>query len=692
MSYKDINIEKTYETTEKKEELLENFYIPFLQETVQYSRIAGFFSSSSLAIASKGIEGLIKNGGKMRLLISPRLSEQDFEIIRSTKSLNEEMNLFSNFDLDKFPQNDNLLALSWLLANGRLEIKIVVDKRSNESLFHQKVGIGCDAEGNIVSFSGSINETAQAWLNNIEEFKTFKSWEDGQIEYLTSDLKKFNSYWNDEKTEVAYVFELPDDMKEKIIKVVPRDINDLSIMKKYQKHLKEEDEKKISLFEHQKRAIDKWIENDYRLLMEMATGTGKTRTAIGGMLTLKDKIDKFLVVVSTPQNILSKQWKNDIENELNIQFDKSMIADGTNSKWRQELEIAMIDINTGMYKNSIIFTTHDTSSTDDFTNIIINNKGDIKILFICDEVHAIGSGCQREALLQEYEYRIGLSATPERMYDAEGTSIIREYFGNKSFEFTIHDALYTINPLTGKPFLNAFYYYPRFVELSVEEKKEYSDYSRKLAVAMMNENTDKELIERLMIKRADIVKNAINKEYELENIINYLNNDNIKDTIIFASDKQIGNVLEILADKNISRSKITEQESTHKKVGINGESEREAILNHFRKGFLQVLVGIKCLDEGIDIKNARIAILMASSTNPREYVQRVGRVIRVNKNKDYSIIYDLIVKTVDDNNRADMVLKKEARRAFMIAKDAVNFEEVKRIFERNGVNLDGDQQ
>jgi len=312
------------------------------------------------------------------------------------------------------------------------------------------------------------------------------------------------------------------------------------------------------------------------------------------------------------------------------------------------------------------------------------------MLFICDEVHAIGSECQREALLEEYEYRIGLSATPERMYDEEETSLIREYFGNNSFEFTIRDALTTINPLTGKPFLNSFYYYPRFVELTIDERKKYTDYTRKIAAAMSDENPDYERIEQWRISRAEIVKNAINKENEFENIINYLNNENIKDTLVFVTNKQIEKVLEILAKKNISRSKITEKESTHKKVGKNGESEREEILNHFRKGLIQVLVGIKCLDEGIDIKNARIAIIMASSTNPREYVQRVGRVIRVDKNKDISIIYDLIVKTVDENDKPDNILQKEARRAFMIAKDALNYEDVRKIFKRNGVELNGD--
>ena len=201
MSYKNLNIKKSYETSGNKNSLLEDFYIPFLSETKEYRRIAGFFSSSSLIVASEGIEGLIKNNGIMKLLISPNLSQEDYEIICKTKCLDSSLFMFNEFNDNNFPNNDRLEALSWMLRNNRLEIKIVVNKNSINSLFHQKVGIGFDSEGNQLSFSGSINETAQAWLDNIEEFKTFKSWENDQYEYLLTDLKKFNSYWNNERQD-----------------------------------------------------------------------------------------------------------------------------------------------------------------------------------------------------------------------------------------------------------------------------------------------------------------------------------------------------------------------------------------------------------------------------------------------------------------------------------------------------------
>lgn len=687
MSLRDLNISTSYETTESKTHLVDEFYNPVLSQAVKYYRIAGFFSSSALAIAAKGIEGLINNGGKMLLLVSPELSEEDYRIISEHGCVTSDISVFSNLKLEG-AVNENLQALAWLLDCGRLEIKIVVAKRTRNSLFHQKVGVVIDSEENIVSFSGSINETAQAWLNNIEEFKVFRSWESGQIEYVNSDLNKFISYWKNQHSDIADVYDIPESIKAAIVHIKPRDVWDLNIMRRYRRSQKVK-ENKLSLFPHQEQAVQAWLSNEYRLLMEMATGTGKTRTAIGCMLEkLKDR-EQLLVVVATPQNTLSRQWQIDF-NELGITLGRSAIIDGSNSKWRKELEFLLLDLSDKKINTAIIFTTHDTASNDKFTKIIRDNKFDTKVLFICDEVHAIGSTKQRDALLTEYEYRIGLSATPERMFDEGGTNIIREYFGNKSFEFSISDALSTINPLTGRPFLNTFRYYPVFVSLSAAETKRYAKLSQQIAILKSKEDYDPDELQRLYDRRANISKNAVNKIDALDNIIEDLNPEKLIDTIIFVTDKQIKPCFELLGRKKITHAKITESESASKIVGVDGNTERQEIISQFVHHQLQVLVGIKCLDEGIDIKNARIAILMASSTNPREYVQRVGRVIRQAPNKPESIIYDMIVVPDESQGSASPLIQKEAHRAAQIARNATNYSEVKQIFLRNGVDLDAD--
>lgn len=683
MSFQDLHLDVSYESDSNKNQLLDNFYIPVLENSKKYFRIAGFFSSTSLSVAAEGIEGLIKNDGKMYLLISPELSEEDFSIISKSEKLENDAFLFSDFALDA--KEDNLKALAWLLGNGRLEIKIVVGKKSRNSLFHQKVGIFFDDEGNILSFSGSINETAQAWINNIEEFKVFRSWNAGQIEYLQADLNKFSSYWKNERKDTAIVFDLPSSIKEKIIQIRPRDVWDLNIMRRYKKD-HEIKNNKLSLFPHQARAVEAWVENDYSLLMEMATGTGKTRTAIGCLLKKLEDNEVLLTIVATPQNTLSRQWKDDFV-KLNIALDYNAIIDGSVSKWPKRLELLLLDLNEKRIKTAIVFTTHATASDPKFVDVILKNKFKTKILFIADEVHATGSAKQRDALLPEYDYRIGLSATPERMFDEGGTSLIRNYFGDKSFEFTIADALSTINPLTGRSFLNHFTYHPIFVELTPSENKLFNKYSQQIAILKAQDEYDPDDLQKLYDRRAAVSKNAEGKYEALNRLLGKLNPERIVDTILFVSDKQIKKSFDILSDRHIKRAKITEQESTSKIVNNSGDTERQEIISQFNHRQLQVLVGIKCLDEGIDIPNARIAILMSNSTNPREFIQRVGRVIRQAEGKQISEIYDFIATS----DSVDGLLKKESQRAQLIAVNADNYKEVKEAFSQRGVNLDANQ-
>lgn len=683
MSFQDLHLDVSYESDSNKNQLLDNFYIPVLENSKKYFRIAGFFSSTSLSVAAEGIEGLIKNDGKMYLLISPELSEEDFSIISKSEKLENDAILFSDFALDA--KEDNLKALAWLLGNGRLEIKIVVGKKSRNSLFHQKVGIFFDDEGNILSFSGSINETAQAWINNIEEFKVFRSWNSGQIEYLQADLNKFSSYWKNERKDTAIVFDLPSSLKEKIIQIRPRDVWDLNIMRRYKKD-HEIKTNKLSLFPHQARAVEAWVKNDYSLLMEMATGTGKTRTAIGCLLKKLEDNEVLLTIVATPQNTLSRQWKDDFV-KLNIALDYNAIIDGSVNKWPKKLELLLLDLNEKRIKTAIVFTTHATASDPKFVDVILKNKFKTKILFIADEVHATGSAKQRDALLPEYDYRIGLSATPERMFDEGGTSLIRNYFGDKSFEFTIADALSTINPLTGRPFLNHFTYHPIFVELTPSENKQFNKYSQQIAILKAQDEYDPDDLQKLYDRRAAVSKNADGKYDALSKLFDQLIPESTVDTILFVSDKQIKGAFDILSEKHIKRAKITERESASKVVNNDGDTERQEIISQFNQRQLQVLVGIKCLDEGIDIPNARIAILMSNSTNPREFVQRVGRVIRQAPDKKPSMIYDFIAFS----DFATGLLEKEAKRAQLIAINADNYSEVREAFSQRGVNLDANQ-
>ncbi len=695
MGLRDLTLRSSYETEESRTHLLDTFYVPVLEQAATYYRIAGYFSSAALTVAARGIEGLIHNGGRMYLLISPTLSQSDYDAIQAYGGLREDNALFHDSDFLE-NANDSVRALAWLLARDRLKIKIVVGRRSPDSLFHQKVGIITDGRNDQISFSGSVNETAQGWTENIEEFKVFRSWEPGQLEYVKDDLRKFLEFWKNKRPAIAQAYDIPDAIREKLLRTQPDDVMELSIMQRYGKQTGRKDRAgTLSLFPHQEAAVQQWKNNHGALLMEMATGTGKTRTAIGCMVEALKKEPQLLTIVATPQNTLSRQWRDDLQ-KLHIQLDADPILDGSNPHWKRDLKMLLLAMGRTV-RQVILFTTHETASSEAFLSLIHQYKGRTKVLFICDEVHAIGADKQRRALLPEYEYRVGLSATPERLFDEEGSQLIRDYFGEKSFAFTIADALHTINPVTGRPFLNPYVYHPQFVDLNDEEYRKYKRIQKIIAglsqeVKRKKENNlpcteEKEALEKQYRNRANIVKNAARKLPALGQLLDTLGPKRIRDAILFVSDKQMEDGMKLLAAKGITRAKITEEISA-RKMNDAGRTERQQIIEDFSHHMLQVILGIKCLDEGIDITSARIAILLANSTNPREYIQRIGRVIRPAEGKKMSEIFDWIVLGPED----EPLLKSELKRVVFIAENANNRDEVHRIFEEKGVSLDEYQQ
>lgn len=691
MSFCAININYSYETGNG--DPINEFYVPVLSHAIKYDRIAGYFSSSSLAIAARGIAGLITNGGRMRIIASPHLSEADLAVIH--KSIDSPQVFVENKFLkeieeieDEF-QRDHLKALGWMIANDLLEIKLafVIKKDINEidesALFHQKVGILQDKEGSQLSFSGSINETASGWLNNIEEFKVFKSWEPGQESYLEEDLSKFESFWNDKRPNVR-VINISIAVKEKLINISKGFNNEEFIAKKYITSSKKRSiNDKLSLFFYQQKAVDTWKENNYSLLFEMATGTGKTRTAIACIYEAVKLDKKLIIIVSCPQGTLSRQWRNEIES-IGLTLDQSIIVDGTNYRWRKELERAIKKVSVGYNDKLIIYTTHSTGSCPDFINLISDNCQHIPICFVGDEAHGLGANVAKNGLQEMYKYRIGLSATPKRWFDDVGSAILTSYFGNKSYEFTIGDALSTINPITNKPFLVNYYYHPIFIELTDDEFDEYQKMSNSIKkMSVFNQKSDvyQKRLESLLFARANIEKNAVNKYEALNEIIS--NGRASKDTIIFTSDAQINKVLLMLSSKGIITHRFTQEEGTAPEAKYGGKSERQHLIKKFKDGTYQALVAIKCLDEGIDIPSASTAILMASSTNPREYIQRIGRVIRQASGKTRAHIYDFILepnlerlKNPEFIEFEKKIFEKEMNRVEDMSMNAINNAEV----------------
>lgn len=687
MSLKTVEINEKYDSNEQN--IVKDFYLPVLKECVNYDRISGFFTSSSLLISFRGFEQIVKNKGKIRMIVSPRLNKDDVEVMNGFYTDIDDY-LASKFEDELFKleneKYDPKKLLGWLLSNDILEIKVALIKKNGKfcenneindaALFHQKIGILTDKYGNKLSFSGSINETAKAWNENNEEFKTFKSWENGQSVYCEGDVDKFEKYWNGGVGNTE-VIDFPEAYRNKLIReneesyVIEFDysseeINDIFFEKKVEE---------IPLFFYQKEAMEKWIENDRKMIFEMATGTGKTRTAIACIQNNLNKFKRNLVVIATPEETLTRQWQREIET-LEIKFDRVTFASGT-QKYESNLEKNIHKLNLGVIDSLLVLTTHNTAGLDKFTNLIKLVKTEkSNTLFVGDEVHSLGSKIRKKALLDLYKDRIGLSATPSRWFDEDGTENLKRYFNNLSFEFGIDKALNTINPLTGKPFLCNYYYNFKMVYLNDDEIQEYISLSRKISKKYMRikNKKEKERDSILEEKRANIIKSAQNKIKELENLI--IEIEDMEDTIIFTSPALIDDVCRLLRKYNIRYSKFTKEQGKKNSDEYGGISERQYIIEQFKEKNIKVLVAIKCLDEGIDIPTAKRAILLSSTTNPREYIQRIGRVIRQSENKRYAEIYDFIVSI--DGEYPDLtwyikkVEKNEIKRSKYIIENAIN--------------------
>lgn len=641
MSLKDIELKKAYDSD--VDDILDDFYIPALSHSVTYKRLAGFFSSSALAVAARGISKLISNGGHMKLITSAKLRKSDIEAIREAyenpEKVIEKMVLEDLGNLeDKFVE-DHVRALGWMVAKKKLEIKIAIvygedelplDEKSieKEGLFHQKVGILEDMEGNQISFSGSDNESATAWQRNIEEFKIFRGWVEGEKEYFDADRRKFEKFWAGYPRRTK-VIDVPRAVKEKLIKIAPDNIEVLNL-EKWSKR-KGERRKKM-LWKHQKDAINNWLANGGKGIFEMATGAGKTLAALGCLKRISEIEKKLIIVITCPTKHLLKQWESEIR-KFGIDW-QIIIADSSNLGWKDRLVDYLRDIENDISEKIIILTTPNTLSSTEFTKII--KETSTKAFLIGDEVHTLGAPERQKGLLDKYELRLGLSATPKRYFDEPGSKKLFEYFGDEVSVFSLKDAITTVNPSTGETYLAPYEYKPYFVEMTDEEFYRYQTETKKIVQQYYSSKTNEKranFFRLLCIKRQEIVKNARNKYTIFKRILDEVGND-VKYCFVYCSPQQIKRVQRILNERDIIQHKFT---------AVENVAQREILLRKLAEGEYQVLVAMKCLDEGVDIPPTRIGILLSSSGNPREYIQRRGRLLRRFPGKEKAIVYDIIV-------------------------------------------------
>ena len=318
-------------------------------------------------------------------------------------------------------------------------------------------------------------------------------------------------------------------------------------------------------------------------------------------------------------------------------------------------------------------------------------------LFIVDEAHNFGAEYLSRLMIDSFNYRLALSATLERHHDEEGTRKLYQYFGEKCIEYDLERAI-------REDKLTRYKYYPVIISLTDEELKKYYDLTASICKCLKKDKHGKitltEQGKRLCLMRARLVAAAENKVWELRKQIQPFRNDShmlvycgsaslpdeCRDSLEVSSEdmRQIDIVTDVLGNQlNMKVSQYTSKEDIE---------ERKVLTSEFAKGeTIQALIAIKCLDEGVNIPSIKTAFILASTTNPKEYIQRRGRVLRKFPGKDFAVIYDFITipKDLNDSigstegeiNMGKGLVRNELTRAFEFARLADNFFEADQILD-----------
>ncbi|RRJ28806.1 DEAD/DEAH box helicase [Halocatena pleomorpha] len=431
---------------------------------------------------------------------------------------------------------------------------------------------------------------------------------------------------------------------------------------------------------YQEEAVQNWMKTGGRGILKMATGTGKTLTSLLASRELYERQgERLALIVAAPYQHLVEQWKSAMT-DFNMD---PILAYKSRSRWEDDFARAVTDFNWGANDHLSVITTHKTFSSNHFQNVLSRLEGEESLL-ILDEVHHMGASHYREQLPSNIQNRMGLSATPERYYDDTGTERLFNYFGNGVvFEYGIRKAI-------DNGFLCEYYYIPHIIELTEDEEHRYFDLSQRIGKLSHVVDDDIELTEddrlkSLLIKRARLIGTAENKIKRLTELVS--EQEDIKHTLVYCGD---GSVESDESHEETQRHVDATAQTLGRDLGLKvhpftaqeTQSEQERLLNKFENRDLQALVAIRCLDEGVDVPATETAYLLASSTNPIQFVQRRGRILRQYPDKEQAVIHDFIVSPPKSMNPNTMgksqfsierkLISKELKRASVFAEDALN--------------------
>lgn len=651
-----------------------------LSNSIKLNLGLGYFSSASFNVLSVGFAHFISNGGVMRLYINQHITEDDYNLFQKNEKVDfEERILHSFYSLkETLSKRDEhfFKCLSFLIQNNRIEIKIVVPKEGG--LAHEKFGIFTDKNNNKVAFTGSMNLTASALVRNIETIECTCSWKSkDSLERINVSEQDFLDIWTGVNQSVL-VFPAKKFCRE-IVKTYPKtSLDDLllqenEIIRKLSKESKEKAEfvpTKIAIREphfpkkypdgarpYQKDAYKAWIKNDKQGIFAMATGTGKTVTSLYCALQEFQIEKEYQILILVPTIALVEQWIQEID-LFNFK-DNVIEVYSENLTWRRELVSLKNKIQRGNKENFVIISTYQSFTNNDFQHVL--SKLPETMLLIADEAHNIGSENVRSVFrAMKIKKRIALSATPNRIYDQEGTAEIESFFNDKSpytYSFPMSKAI-----KEGR--LTEYCYYPKMVFLNDAEMEKYAELTRKLMHlfdSKTGEFKNKDESTKLLMLRKQVLHKAEDKIRVLKEIVSEIGQQNLKYCFVFAPEGKINDNDRTDAkwyaesDSFVEETDVILDKMLHTIIdtfpkircntytGTNSKSERAAILKGFENGSIDVLLAMKCLDEGVDVPRAEYGIFASSTGNPRQFIQRRGRLLRKHPDKTFAYIYDMIV-------------------------------------------------
>lgn len=695
--FRTLELKTNY--TSEADNLYADFFLPALSEAVTYRRAVGFFSLGVLLNTPAAMSTLVGNEGRIELIFGKLVAPEDFEAIQA--------GVAQPWAREELPRFDELIAehagslleyrirlLAWLFSSGRLEMKVALRPKG---MFHQKIGLLEDRIGDVISFSGSMNETMSALdpRFNSEEITVFKAWNEGQKSYVDNHAQNFARLWSGETGSATVVCALPHAIEEGLAFVMDRfpdaptpEAEAERVRAFLAKHAARSDTRPVvpktmrgAPFEvrsHQLDALRAWTANGYNGILELATGAGKTVTAIYAAAKTAEANDGIALVVAVPYQDLADQWCEELR-QFNIH---AVRCYGSRTEWEPVVQ-AYLRRNRGSQKEFLaVVVVNKTLKTDHF-QAFAKQLDPERLFFIGDECHHHGSSGYVDKLLPGARFRIGLSATPFHYLDDEANQRLADVYDRSVFQYTLADAV-------RDKVLTPYEYTPIPVELTPHEAQEYVELSDQIARAFSAAKGEMgspsgQKLKSLLMRRARLVGAAENKMVELGKLLDHHKVEPYSlfycsDGRTFSDDdddddhtgpggaevKQRHAVAQALIKRGIRVSPFTSDENRW---------QRREILRQFKDGETEAMVAIRCLDEGIDVPACRTAYLIASSRNPRQFIQRRGRILRRAEGKESATIFDFVVVlpegNLPDQNVAVDFLRNELGRVADFARNSL---------------------